>query len=297
MKGRLRIADTRVLTLMPLPAAFAKALRTRIVGEVRGAINGTAAPPKPINPYDRPGYFPEGSVIRRVHGDPTAMLIGGVTALLLQMLHPKVLAGVWDHSNFRADMRGRLHRTARFIAVTTYGAREDADAIVARVNQIHRVVAGTLPDGTPYRADDPHLLAWVHVSESIAFLAAWQRYGRAPLTPAEQDVYFAEFAILAEKLGTDPVPRTRVEADALVTAMRPELRVDYRTREVARFVLDQPAPSRAAAPVQALTFQAAVDLLPPWAQAMHGVGVGAKAPLIRTGARSVAGAVRWAFGS
>ncbi len=281
---------------MPLPNPFAKALKTRIVGEVRGAINGSPAPPQPINPDNRPGYFPEGSVIRRVHGDPTAMLIGGVTALLLQMLHPKVLAGVWDHSNFRADMRGRLHRTARFIAVTTYGAREDADAIVARVNQIHRAVGGTLPDGTPYRADDPHLLAWVHVSEAIAFLAAWQRSGRAALSAEEQDVYFAEFGRLAEMLGTDPVPRTRAEAEALVSAMRPELRVDHRTREVARFVLDQPAPSRAAAPVQALTFQAAVDLLPPWARTLHGFETSPAAPLIRTGARTIAGAVRWAFG-
>ncbi len=51
------------------------------------------------------------------------MMVGGVAALLLQMLHPAVLAGVWDHSNFRTDMLGRLRRTARFIAMTTYGAR------------------------------------------------------------------------------------------------------------------------------------------------------------------------------
>lgn len=290
-KSGMRVTLEPMSILDPL----AKALKTRIVGEVRGAINGTPAPPKPINPHDLPGYFPEGSVIRRVHGDPTAMLIGGVTALLLQMLHPKVLAGVWDHSNFRDDMRGRLHRTARFIAVTTYGARADADAIVARVNRIHRAISGTLPGGTPYRADDPHLLAWVHVSEAIAFLAAWQRYGRDPLSAVEQDMYFAQFAVLAQALGADPVPRDRGAADALVAAMRPELRVDGRTREVARFVLDQPAPSRAAAPVQALTFQAAVDLLPRWAQTMHGIGVGAKTPLVRSGARSVANAVRWAF--
>jgi uncharacterized protein (DUF2236 family) len=48
------------------------------------------------------------------------MMIGGVSGLLLQMLHPAVLAGVWDHSDFRADMHGRLRRTAKFIAVTTY---------------------------------------------------------------------------------------------------------------------------------------------------------------------------------
>jgi len=272
------------------------ALKTRIVGEVRGAINGTAAPPPPINPHGLPGYYGADATIRRVHGDPTAMMIGGVAALLLQMLHPAVLAGVWDHSNFRADMHGRLHRTARFIAVTTYGAVADADAIVARVNRIHRAVAGTLPDGTPYRADDPHLLAWVHVTEAIAFLSAWQRYGRSALSAADVDRYFAEFAILARALGTDPLPTTRAAADALVDAFRPELRVDHRTREVATLVLGQRAPSRAAAPVQALTFGAAVDLLPAWARRMHGFDANPAAPLVRTGARGLAGAVRWAFG-
>jgi len=281
---------------LPFPATLTDRLRRRIVGEVRAAINGTDAPPRPINPRGLPGYFDEGAAIRRVHGDPTAMMIGGVTALLLQMLHPRVLAGVWDHSNFRADMRGRLHRTAHFIAVTTYGARGDADAMLARVRQIHRAVTGTLPDGTPYRADDPHLLAWVHVTEAIAFLAAWQRYGRTPLTAGEGDAYFNEFAGVAAALGADPVPRTARDADALVTAFRPELRVDHRTREVARFVLDQPAPSRAAAPVQALTFNAAVDLLPDWARRMHGFDANPAAPLVRGGARTMAGAVRWAFG-
>ncbi|MHA6722424.1 oxygenase MpaB family protein [Sphingomonas sp. RS2018] len=271
-------------------------LRGRIVAEVRSAINGNASPPAPINPTGAPGYFPEGSAIRRVHGDPTAMMIGGVTALLLQMLHPKVLAGVWDHSNFRADMRGRLHRTARFIAVTTYGATADADAIIDRVRRIHHVVHGTLPDGTPYAADDARLLAWVHVSEALAFLAAWQRYGRTPLTPVEQDRYFAEFATIARALGADPVPENRREAEAFVATMRDELTVDARTREVASIVLDQPAATRAAAPVQKMLFGAAVDLLPPWARAMHGLSPSPAVPLVRGGARGLAGAVRWAFG-
>ena len=67
--------------------------------------------------------FPPNAVTRRVHGDVTTMMVGGISGLLLQMLHPAVLAGVWDHSNFRADPLGRLRRTARFIAVTTYSAR------------------------------------------------------------------------------------------------------------------------------------------------------------------------------
>lgn len=103
------------------------------------------------------------------------MMVGGISSLLLQMLHPAVLAGVWDHSNFRTDMHGRLPRTARFIAWTTHGGREEAEAVIARVRNIHDRVGGTLPDGTPYAANDPALLAWVHVTEATSFLNAWRR--------------------------------------------------------------------------------------------------------------------------
>ncbi|MGP0762238.1 oxygenase MpaB family protein, partial [Escherichia coli] len=79
---------------------------------------------------------------------------------------------VWDHSNFRADMLGRLRRTAQFISATTYGSTETAERMIARVRRIHDSVAGTLPDGTPYSANDPELLTFVHVAEVASFLAA-----------------------------------------------------------------------------------------------------------------------------
>ena len=103
--------------------------------------------------------FPPSAVTRRVHGDVTTMMVGGISGLLLQMLHPAVLAGVWDHSSFRADLHGRLRRTARFIAVTTYGRKSDAEAAIARVRQIHELVCGVLPNGAPYAASNPALLA------------------------------------------------------------------------------------------------------------------------------------------
>src|SRR5699024_3489514 len=105
-----------------------------------------------------------------------AMLVGGVGALLMQTLHPLALAGVWDHSNFRRDMLGRLRRTASFITGTTYGGRETADQLIDRVRRIHVPVVGTAPDGRPYSADDPGLLTWIHVAEMSSFLRAYQRY-------------------------------------------------------------------------------------------------------------------------
>jgi hypothetical protein len=106
------------------------------------------------------GLFGPHSVAWRVHGDVTSMLIGGIAALLLQMLHPAVLVGVWEHSKFRTDMHGRLRRTAGFIALTTYGGRAEAEAAIERVRRIHNRVRGTLSCGCTYSGNDPTLLAW-----------------------------------------------------------------------------------------------------------------------------------------
>ena len=163
---------------------------------------------------------------------------------------------------------------------------------------IHDHIGGTLPDGTPYSANDPRSLAWVHVTQAVSFLDAWIRFGEPNMPAADQDRYFAEFARIGEALGADPVPRSRAEADALIAAMRSELRADARTREVAHIVLSQRSPKPSAAPVQRLTFQAAVDLLPEWARKMHGLsGSGAVRPLVTAGTAGIAKTLRWAFGA
>jgi uncharacterized protein (DUF2236 family) len=273
----------------------ATSLKRALVGQVRAVFNDQAKGEKPV--VRRPdGLFGPQSVAWRVHGDLITMMVGGVTALLLQMLHPAVLAGVWDHSSFRHDMLGRLRRTARFIAVTGYDSREAAEAAIEKVREVHLKVRGTLPDGTPYAADDPRLLAWVHVTEAISFLSAWIRYAEPGMSVADQDRYFAEFAIIAEALGADPVPRTRAEAEALIAEMRGELKSDARTRDVARMVLDQPAPNLVVKPFQEMIFHAAVDLLPAWAREMHGLsGPRFATPAVRLGTRGIANLMRWAF--
>jgi uncharacterized protein (DUF2236 family) len=270
-------------------------LKGLLVGQVRALFNDAARGEKPVQ-RRTDALFPPDSVAWRVHGDVTTMMVGGIAALLLQMLHPKVLAGVWDHSGFRDDMTGRLRRTARFIAVTTFGAPEDARAILAKVRQIHDHIGGVLPDGTPYRAGDPALLAWVHVCEVLSFLDGWIRYGEPMMSRADQDAYVAEMARIAYPLGVDPIPHTRAEAEAIMTAMRPELLVDARTRDVAHVLLDQPAPSLAAGPFAAMTMQAGIDLLPGWARTMHGLSQPSLGlPLLRAGTYGVASTLRWAF--
>ena len=114
-------------------------------------------------PKGEPGLFGPQSAIWQVHGDFTSMLCGGISALLLQMLHPLALAGVWDHSRFREDIFGRLRRTSQFISATTFATTPDAERLIAKVQGIHQRIGGVDKNGTPYQASDPALLTWVHV--------------------------------------------------------------------------------------------------------------------------------------
>lgn len=277
------------------PRSPAQPLKTAITRRVVALFNDRARGEAPV-PRRPDGLFGPRAVAWRVHGDVTSMMVGGISSLLLQMLHPAVLAGVWDHSNFREDLHGRLRRTARFIALTTYGGREEARAVIARVRGIHARVRGTLPDGTPYHANDPALLAWVHVTEATSFLNAWRRYAEPGMSGADQDRYFAEVAEVGEGLGAAPVPRDRASALRLIARYRPALRHDARMREVRDFLFRPASTDPLAAPLQRLGNQAAVDLLPDWARRMHGLANPVLGrPLLRVGTLGVAQTLRWAF--
>lgn len=265
-------------------------VRGKLVGRVRRVFNDQAAGEAPVV-RSANAHFPADSVIWRVHGDVTSMMAGGVAALLLEMLHPLALAGVLGHSTFRDDMLGRLRRTARFIAVTTYGDRADADAAIARVRAIHERVNGTLPDGRRYAASDPHLLAWIHVAGALSFLAAYIRYVEPDMSRADADRYFAEAALTARGLGAVRVPATLAEARDLLDSYRPELVATRDTHEVAALILDDGRD-----PTRALLGTAAIDLLPDWACGMLRLQgrarLGRPARLATT---VMARSLRWAF--
>ena len=247
-------------------------------------------------PRGDPGLFGPGSASWTVHGDMGVMLTGGIAALLLQMLHPRALAGVWDHSAFRRDMAGRLKRTAQFVGVTTYGGTAQAEAAVARVRRIHAHVKGKLADGTPYAADEPALLTWVHACETAMFLQAHRRYRDPWLAGATADRYLAEQARLARLLGAEQVPETRATLAGYFRNIRPELRADERTRTVSRLMLAQPSPSLLAAPLGGVMLRAGVDLLPGWAKRMHELRVPFPGtPAVRAGALGVGTVLRWAM--
>jgi uncharacterized protein (DUF2236 family) len=272
-----------------------QAVKDLIVDQVRSFLNDRAKGERPVARRDD-GLFGPGSVAWKVHGDVTTMMVGGTAALLLQMLHPSVLAGVWDHSNFRNDMLGRLRRTARFIALTTYGSEQEASEAIARVKDVHRHVSGTLPNGEPYSADDPALLTWVHVTETYCFLEAWKRYAEPGLATVDHDRYVAEMSEVARRLGAVDLPSNWRETLLYMASMRTELEASDRTREVVGLLLN-PAMGGIALPrLQQMTSQAAVDLLPRWARRMHGLRASTLTrPMVHGGTAGVAGLLRWAF--
>ena len=279
------------MRLLPSPAA---AVRRRLAREVHAVFHASADEPRVTRSPD--ALIAPDSVAWRVHGDVTTMMVGGIAALLLQMLHPAALAGVWDHSDFEADMLGRLRRTARFIAITTYADRCEGIAIIDRVKRIHDQVDGTLPDGSRYAANDPATLAFVHVAGALCFLDAWIAYAEPRMAGADQDAYFAEVARTALALGADPVPTSRAEAEALLDAFRPALGADGRTAHVRRLILGAPATHPAAAAVQSMIMRAAIDVLPADARAMHCLEESRLTrPMLNLGTSGLSRALRWAL--
>ncbi|MEL7189430.1 MAG: oxygenase MpaB family protein [Pseudomonadota bacterium] len=271
-----------------------ESLRLKVVDQVRGVFNDTSSGQKPVPPSDD-ALFARDTPIRMVHADLVGMMTGGIRGLLLQMLHPHALQGVLDHSNFREDMHGRLRRTARFIAVTTFGHQDEAMRAIDRVNRIHAKVGGTLPDGTPYIANNPRTLAWVHVVEAQSFLAGYIRHVRPDMPNADMDEYYRQFAVIARALGADPVPETRNEADAIFRELRTDLRASPEAREVAQLVLTQ-KPEGTPPGVQALLGAEAVAMLPDWARGMLRLQRPRLTALPARAATSAVGrTLRWAF--
>ena len=208
-------------------------------------------------------WFDPASPIGRVHGD-AAMFVGGIRAILLQTLHPAAMTAVAEHSGYRGDMWGRLARTSRFIAVTTFGTAEHAQQAVDVVRAIHERVSGTMDDGTPYAASDPHLLLWVHVAEIDSFLRAHQAYGRHPLDQQGRDTYVAQTAQVARRLGVVDPPTTESELAEVLESFGPELRVTDHARDAVSYLLWHPELAMPLRPAYGVLMAAAIGLMPDW---------------------------------
>ena len=254
-----------------MPAAISDALesvRLSIAGALRDRVIGENAEDKrdAIMNATGPRWFSESSPLLVVHSD-ASMFIGGMRALLFQSLHPLAMAGVAQHSDYRADPWGRLQRTADFVAATSFGNADLAQHAVDRVRAVHKRVTGTASDGRAYSANDPHLLRWVHVAEVDSFLRAHQAYGAKPLDAAGYDQYVADMAVIARKLGV-PAPPTSVQGlRDQIAQFRGELHGTTESRDAAKYLLITPPLDLTARVPYSLIAAAAIAILPAWARA------------------------------
>jgi len=255
----LAVAPLRLLSGLTAP------FRDDIGRTVRRSFGISETPrPRAMDP-DTAFVHPD-SVVRVVHSDLGAMMIGGLAALMLQALHPLAMAGVADHSSYEEDPIGRLRRTANFVAATTFGTTAEAHAAIRLVQAVHRRVRGVAPDGRPYSADDPDLLTWVHAAEMYCFLEATQRYGSRRLSGAECDSYYCETAPVAVALGAEWVPRSQAEMDAYFRRIKPELYAGSQAIVARDFLLRGVARKPEDRAVYALVAAAGISLLPRWAR-------------------------------
>ncbi|SDQ43394.1 oxygenase MpaB family protein [Quadrisphaera sp. DSM 44207] len=211
---------------MHLLTAASETARSRFRARVSGDPTGAPAWVRDIARVGRgPGWFEPDGVVWRVHGD-LSTLVGGVAALLGQATHPLALAGVQGHSDYVEDPWRRLAGTARWLVVSTFGSAELAEREAARVRARHVVVRGVDPAGRAYSASDPHLLRWVHLAFTDAFLAAQEGVGRdlAPRFGRRwPDAYVAQWARSAAALGARDLPGTRSELVEALAAHGPQL--------------------------------------------------------------------------
>src|SRR5579863_1079462 len=195
----------------------------------------------PDNPADD-GFFGPGSVTWRLNGDLSAP-VAGLRSLLVQALHPLAMAGVDQHSEWRADPAGRLSSTAAYLVTITYGDKASARAAADRVRRIHEWVRGTDPvTGRPYAAGDPDLLIWVHAAQVESGLTAARLYG-ASFSGTEADRYVAEMTAVAELVGVPPgrAPASVAELDDYFETVRPELTLSPAAAGTAAYLTELPA--------------------------------------------------------
>lgn len=220
------------------------------------------------------GLFGPGSVTWRVHVEPI-LWVGGIRALLLQSLHPRVMRATAQNSALLdpAHAWERFQRTAEFVGVRTFGTTAEVERAGRRVRRMHARLRGYDPDtGTEFAVDDLANLLWVHCGEIDSYVDVAHRAGI--LDAAEADRYVAESRRAAEVVGIpgEVAPGSRAELAEYLDRVRPELYACREARAGLLRSLNPPLPRAlcllklAAPPLTTLAFAT----LPRWARRLYG---------------------------
>lgn len=225
------------------------------------------------------GILPEASVARRLNREMFLLLCGNA-ALLMQVAHPLVAAGVDQHSDFRRDPIGRLHRTLDTTLTVVFGTTSEAKHALGRIDRRHRTVVGRTADQRPYIARDPRLLLWVQTTLVLTSLRLFELVaGRLPAE--DREAYWEEAKPMATALGIPArmLPATLPDLeDYERETLTKDVWPDDTSRSVGRAVLRPFAwlPGPLHWPLDALTAR----LLPPRLRAEFGLRYGARERLL-----------------
>jgi uncharacterized protein (DUF2236 family) len=235
-------------------------------GLVEAAARNVLTPPGAsridfARPAGEPALVGPDSVSWQVFRNPVSLFIGGVAAVILELAEPRVRSGVWEHSSFRTDPVDRLKRTGLAAMMTVYGARSEAESMIAGVRRAHDRVSGVTPGGEAYHANDPELLSWVQATAQFGFLEAYRRYVR-PLSQADRDRFHAEGRPAALLYGSVDTPETESQLRALFAAVAPRLEGSAVLMEFLGLMRTAPLVPAVLRPVQRSLVRAAVAIVP-----------------------------------
>lgn len=212
------------------------------------------------------------TISTRINAERLMLLCWG-RAILLQMAHPLVAAGIADHSSFREGKVTavvRLHETIRAMLSLTFGSSVERDATLSRINGIHRRVNGTLREragpfdaGTTYSAEDPALLLWVHGTLLESAFLVYERLF-TPLSEAERDAYCVDAVPIVRGLGVvEGEPRSSADLTRYMARMyaNGQITVSRQARELGAALLAPPL-AWAVAPATRVNRLFTIGLLP-----------------------------------
>ncbi len=240
------------------------------------------------------------SISWEINGDLASVSAAGIAAILMEVLHPSVMAGVFTQSTYRTQPLRRAQNTLGYVLRTTFGSTAAATVLIERVKKIHSHVSGTRADGVAYQALEPDLIAWVHTCIPWSIMEAFNRYKR-PLSVAERDQYLKEQAPIGRMGGADWVPETMAELDAFVARMRPLMAMTEQTREFVDFLTGDAGELYQASPREQLERRLAISrsmaLMPKWARHLTGTYQPALVErlVLEPQARLEVAAIRWAM--
>ncbi|HEV8534389.1 MAG TPA: oxygenase MpaB family protein [Candidatus Limnocylindria bacterium] len=184
------------------------------------------------------GILATNSVARRINRE-SFLLLGGGAALLMQIAHPLVAAGVDRHSDFRRSPHRRLLRTVDTTLAIVFGDRAAAERALRRIDRSHAPIHGRAADGRAYRARDPELMLWVQATLVLTSLR-WYEAVMGRLSDAERQAYWDEGKLFAHELGVPErlFPPTIEDLERYETEMlRTDVAPDNTAVAVARDVL------------------------------------------------------------